>query len=211
MVIGLGRFGTAVARALVRLGHEVLAVDASQELVEELADELPNLLRADTTDADVLKQLDVTGFDHVVVSIGQNLEASVLTVLNLSQMGVRDIWVKAATAQHGRIVERLGAHHVVFPEADMGSRVAHLVTGKMMDFIEFTDGFALAKTRAPREMHGRTLAESNIRPRFEVTIVGIKRAHQDFIYAVPESRVEPGDLLIVAGLTPKVERFAGET
>ena len=208
MVIGLGRFGLAVARSLVRLGHEVLAVDSRLAVVESLAQELPNVVQADCTDADTLRQLDAHSFSHVVVAIGQGLEASVLTVLNLSQMGIVDIWVKAATAQHARIVERLGAHHVIFPEADMGERVAHLVTGKMIDFIEFDDGFAIAKTRSPRETHGKTLAQSDVRKKYGITVVGIKRRHQDFIYAKPETEIKAGDHLIVAGETRLVDRFA---
>ena len=143
-----------------------------------------------------------------MVAIGGNLEASVLTILNVSQLGVKDIWAKAIDPRHGRIAERVGAHHVVYPEADMGERVAHLVTGKMIDFIEFDDGFAIAKTRSPMETHGKTLAQSNVRQRHGVTIVGIKRRHQDFIYAKAETEIKPGDHLIVAGPTPKVERFA---
>ncbi len=208
VVIGLGRFGSAVARSLVQLGHDVLAMDTRLDVVQDLSDELPNVVQADSTEPEALRQLGVADFAHVVVSIGQNLEASVLTVLNLSQLGVKDIWVKANTAQHGRIVERLGAHHVVFPEADMGHRVAHLVTGKMIDFIEFDDGFALAKTRAPRELHGRTLGEGNVRQRWSVTVVGVKRHNLDFIYGRPETVVEPGDRLIVAGATRAVEAFA---
>ena len=211
MVIGLGRFGQAVARSLVRLGHEVLAVDSHASVVEPLADELPNLVQADCTDPDTLRQLDAHNFAHVVVAIGQDLEASVLTVLNLSQMGIADIWVKAANVQHARIVERLGAHHVIMPEADMGERVAHLVTGKMIDFIEFDDGFAIAKTRAPSEMHGKPLSESRIRQSQHITVVGIKRLNQDFIYALPETVIEPDDLLVVAGATAHVERFAAGT
>ncbi len=211
MVIGLGRFGLAVARSLVRLGHEVLAVDARLAVVEAVSQELPNVVQADCADADTLRQLDVESFSHVVVAIGQDLEASVLTVLNLSQMNIADIWVKATNAQHARIVERLGAHHIIFPEADMGARVAHLVTGKMIDFIEFDDGFAIAKTRAPAEMHGKALSESRIRQSNLITVVGIKRLNQDFIYALPETVIEPDDLLVVAGATADVERFAAGT
>lgn len=126
VVIGLGRFGASVARSLVASGHEVLAMDASEEVVQELAAELPHVVRADATDLQALQQLSVTDFSHAVVSIGANLEASVLTVLNLAQMGMKDIWAKANSPQHGRIAERVGAHHVIYPEADMGERVAHL-------------------------------------------------------------------------------------
>lgn len=208
VVIGMGRFGKSVAMSLVRLGHDVLAVDSVPEVVQALASELPSVVQADSTDLDALRQLDCGSFSHAVVSIGLGLEASVLTTLNLSQMGVKDIWVKATNQQHGRIVERLGAHHVVYPEADMGARVAHMVTGKMIDFIEFDDGFAIAKTHAPKHTHGKTLADSRVRGEFKVTVVGLKRARQDFIYAIPETVIERGDLLIIAGETRDVERFA---
>jgi len=209
MVIGLGRFGTGVAQALVTLGHDVLAIDSSAETVQRLASTLPHVVQADATHTETLKQLGAQDFAHAVVSIGSDLESSVLTVLNLSQIGIKDIWAKANSQQHGRIAERVGAHHVVYPEADMGARVAHLVTGKMIDFIEFDDGFAIAKTHAPRETHGKPLSQSQVRSRHGVTIVGIKRRHQDFIYARPETEIQPGDLLIVAGSTGMVERFAG--
>lgn len=208
VVIGLGRFGSAVAQTLVSLGHDVLAIENDDETVQALSDTLPHVVQADATDLGALKQLGVGEFAHAVVSIGLNLEASVLTVLNLSQMGVKDIWVKANSPQHARIAERLGAHHVVSPEADMGERVAHLVTGKMIDFIEFDDGFAIAKTRAPKETLGKTLADSAVRQRHGVTVVGIKRRHEDFIYAQADTVVKPGDQLIVAGTTREVERFA---
>lgn len=208
VVIGLGRFGASVARALVASGHEVLAMDVDEEAVQALSSDLPHVVQADSTDLQALKQLSVADFSHAVVSIGANLEASVLTVLNLAQIGVKDIWAKAHSTQHGRIAERVGAHHVIYPEADMGERVAHLVTGKMMDFIEFDDGFAIAKTRAPMETHNKTLALSNVRRKHGITVVGIKRRHQDFIHAKPDTEVKPGDHLILAGPTPLIEKFA---
>jgi trk system potassium uptake protein TrkA len=207
VVIGLGRFGSSVARAggrwPRRAGHRT-----DQEVVQDLAHELPHVVKADSTELPALQQLSVTGFSHAVVSIGANLEASVPTVLNLAQMGVKDIWAKANSPQHGRIAERVGAHHVIYPEVDMGERVAHLVTGKMIDFIEFDDGFAIAKTRAPMETHDKTLAVSNVRQKYGITVVGIKRRYQDFIYAKPDTEIKPGDHLILAGPTPLVEKFA---
>lgn len=211
VVIGLGRFGSAVAKSLVAMGHDVLAMDASEELVQSLAGELPHVVQADATDLSTLRQLSVADFAHAVVSIGANLEASVLTVLNLSQMGMRDIWAKANSQQHGRIAERVGAHHVIYPEADMGERVAHLISGRMIDYIEFDDGFAIAKIQAPPPTHTRTLADSQVREKFGVTVVGVKRANEDFQHANPETRILPGDLLIVSGPTTKVERFAGRS
>lgn len=208
MVIGLGRFGTSVARSLVELGHQVLAVDTNAECVQNLADELPHVVQADTSDPDLLKQLSVLDFAHVVVAIGNDLEASVLTTLNLNQLGVRDIWVKAHSEAHGRIVKRLGAHHVIFPERDMGERVAHLVTGKMIDFVEFVDGFAIAKTGTPHALCHQSLAQSSVRSRFNVTIMGVKRHNMPFIVAQPDTVLLPEDILIVAGTTPEVEAFA---
>ncbi len=208
VVIGLGRFGSAVAKALVAMGHDVLAMDADEDVVQSLAGELPHVVQADSTELAALRQLSVAEFAHAVVSIGAHLEASVLTVLNLSQMGIKDIWAKANSPQHGRIAERVGAHHVIYPEADMGQRVAHLVTGKMMDFIEFDDGFAIAKTRAPMETHNKNLSVAQVRTRHGITVVGIKRRHQDFIHATADTEIKPGDHLIVAGKTALIEKFS---
>ena len=210
-VIGLGRFGGAVADTLVRLGHDVLGVDEDAEVVQSWADRLTHVVQADTTSSDTLRRLGVRDFDRAVVGIGSDIEASVLTVLALSDLGTKDIWAKASGEKHGRILERTGAHHVVFPEVAMGERVAHLVTGKMMDFIEFDDGFAIVKTRAPREAEGRTLADCALRSKYGVTIVGVKRPKTDFAYGRPETEVQQGDLLIVCGPTRTVEAFAAVT
>jgi trk system potassium uptake protein TrkA len=208
VVIGLGRFGSAVADSLVRLGHDVLGIDENPELVQQWADRLTHVVEADSTNTDVLKRLGVQDFAHAVVGIGTDIEASVLTVLAVSELGVPDIWAKAVSPKHGRILERTGAHHVVYPEAEMGERVAHLVTGKMIDFIEFDDGFAIVKTRAPQEMFGRTLAEAAVRSKYGITVVGVKRPKEDFTYARPETMIQRGDLLIVSGPTKQTEAFA---
>lgn len=210
VVIGLGRFGGAVAASLTRLGHEVLGIDEDHEIVQQWASELTHVVQADTTNSEVLRQLGVAEFGRAVVGIG-DIEANVLTVLALEELGVPDIWAKATTTKHGRILERTGAHHVVYPEAAMGERVAHLVTGKMIDFIEFDDGFAIAKTVAPKEAWGRTLVDSALRSKYGVTVVGIKRHRADFTHARPESLVEAGDILIVSGATTLVEKFAALT
>lgn len=211
VVIGLGRFGGQVAESLVRLGHEVLGVDEDARLVQQWADRLTHVVQADATDEEALRQLGVADFARAVVGIGANLEASVLTVLALHEVGVREIWAKAISAKHGRILRSVGAAYVVHPEAEMGDRVAHLITGKMLDFIEFDDGFAIAKTRTPADAADRTLAESALRSRHGVTIVGVKRTGEDFVAAVPETVVKRGDLLIVAGRTDLVQRFASTT
>lgn len=211
VVIGLGRFGSAVAKSLAQLGHEVLGIDESGDLVQELSGTLTQVVQANATNVETLRQLNVGGFRHGVVAIGSDLESSVLSVLALSELGVPDIWAKAVSDRHGKILERTGAHHVVYPEVTMGERVAHLVTSKIIDFIEFDDDFAIAKTRAPADVLNKTLAESELRRVYNVTIVGIKRPGEDFTYGRPDTMVRPGDLLIVAGPTREVEAFAGKT
>ena len=210
-VIGLGRFGGAVAESLARLGHDVLGIEKGTRIAALPADRLTHVIQADTTDGGTLRRLGVHEFAHAVVGIGGDIEASVLTVLALSELGVQDIWAKALGEKHGRILERTGAHHVVYPEVAMGGRVAHLVTGKMIDFIEFDDGFAIVKTRAPREAEGKTLAECALRSKYGVTVVGVKRAKTDFVPGRPETPIQPGDLLIVSGPTKLVEAFAAVT
>ncbi len=208
LVVGLGRFGGSVAQSLVRLGHEVLAIDEDLEIVQRWSERLTHVVQADSTRSEALRQLGAKDISRAVVAIGSDVEASVLTVLALEEVGVHDIWAKAVSVKHGQILERVGVKHVVYPEAAMGERVAHLVTGRMIDFIEFDDGFAIAKTAAPREAWDMTLSESNLRQKYGVTIVGLKRRHSDFTHAKADTFVERGDLLIVSGATELVEKFA---
>jgi len=211
VVIGLGRFGGQVADSLVRLGHEVLGIDADIKLVEEWSSVLTHVVQADATDEEALRQLGVAEFDRAVVGIGTAIEASVLSVLALTELGVHEIWAKAISAKHGKILTKVGAHHVVYPESAMGDRVAHLITTRMLDYIEFDDGFAIAKVRAPAEAVGRSLAEAALRTRYGVTVVGVKRAGEDFTYALPDTVVPRKSLLIVAGPTDQIQRFAATT
>jgi len=209
VVIGLGRFGGSVAQSLISLGHDVMGIDRDAEPVQAWADRLTHAVQADATNVLVMRQLGVADFRHAIVGIGDNLAASLMTLMALTELGVADIWVKALTEDHGKIAQRMGAHHVVYPEADMGERVAHLISGRMIDYIELDDGFAIAKIHAPAATFGRSLAESGVREKFGVTVVGIKRPGEDFQHATPDSRVQIGDLLIVSGPTDRVEKFAG--
>ena len=211
VVIGLGRFGGAVADSLLRLGHEVFGIDENAEIVQRWSERLTHVVQADTTDSEVLRQLGLADFQHAIVAIGTDIEASVLTVLALEELGIRDIWAKATTTKHGQILERTGARHVLYPEAAMGERVAHMITGKMIEFIEFEDGFAIAKTCAPTMSIGKSLAESALRTQYGITVVGVKRAKAGFVHALPDTRVESGDMLVVSGPTKLVETFAALT
>jgi trk system potassium uptake protein TrkA len=208
VVIGLGRFGGAVADSLVRLGHEVLAIDESPKLVTQWSDVITHVAQADATDEEALRQLGVPEFRHAVVAIGTAIEASVLTVLALTELKVPQIWAKAVSAKHGKILSAVGAHHVVYPEASMGERVAHLITGRMLDYIEFDDGYSIAKVAAPREAIGRTLADSALRTAYGITVVGVKVPGQDFTHALPDTVIPPGAILVIAGRTDQVQTFA---
>lgn len=211
VVIGLGRFGSSLAAELVRRGSEVLALDSRPNEVQRHADELTHTAVADSTDPESLRQLGVHQFKRAVVAIGTELEASILTTSLLADFGIPHIWAKATSRQHGRILERVGAHHVVLPEHEMGERVAHLVNGRMLDYIELAEHYALIKTHAPAEAVGNTLGELKLRSKYGVTVVGIKRPGDDFTYATADTTVGQQDILIVAGTTTQVEAFAERT
>lgn len=208
LVIGLGRFGAAIALTLEKLGTQVLAIDTDPDLVQKYSGQLTHLVRADATQPEVLEQVGAGGFRTAVVGVGTSIESSVLIATNLVDLGKPVIWAKAISSAHGRILQRIGAHHVVYPEADAGKRVAHLVNGHLMDFIEFDDDFAIVKMRPPRQVQGMTLADSDIRKRFGVTVVGVKSPGKDFTYAVPETVVAAHDLLIVSGRPGQIEKFS---
>ncbi len=208
LVLGLGRFGGAIAETLSELGREVLAVDADHKIVQSYAGRLTHVVEADTTSEEALRQIGAGEFDCAVVGIGTNIEASILTTSVLVDLGVSTIWAKAISVSHGRILERVGATHVVLPEHEMGERVAHLVAGRALNYIEFENGFALVETTPPREYVGKTLGEAGIRKEHGVTVVAIKRRGEDFSYATPDSVIGGDDLLIVAGKSKLAERFA---
>ncbi len=207
LVIGLGRFGSAIAGTLDRLGQDVLAVERDPELVAQWTGRIP-LVEADATNPEALEQLGAREFAVAVVGVGSYLEASVLITGNLVDLGTPQIWAKAISTEHARILQRIGAHHVVLPEADAGSRVAHLVSGKMLDYIEVEDGFTIVKMKPPRETQGFTIGQSRIRERYGVTVIGVKSPGVDFVYATPDTRISANDLLIVSGHADLLERFA---
>lgn len=208
LVIGLGRYGSATAEALHRLGHEVMAVERNPELVQEWSGRLTHVVEADSTNLDALKQIGAGEFEKAVVGVGTSVENSVLTAANLVDLEIPQVWAKAISTSHGRILDRIGVHHVIYPERDAGERTAHLVTSRLLDYIEFDDGFAIVKMRPPKETVGFTLAQTDLRKKYGVTVVGVKPPGENFTYAVPETRVHGDDLLIVSGHVELVERFA---
>jgi trk system potassium uptake protein TrkA len=207
IVIGLGRFGGGLAATLVGMGHEVLGVDTDEKTVQDFAGMLTHVVTADSTSEAAMRQLGAGEFDTAVVAIGTEVEASILTTSVLSDLGVRRIVAKAVTEPHGRILERVGAHRVVFPERDMGVRVGHSLAGSILDYFELDPGFAIVETGAPKEIVGKTLADAEVRRRYGITVVCIKPEGGSFTYATPDTVVSSGDILVVAGEKRRAEAF----
>jgi trk system potassium uptake protein len=210
LVVGLGRFGSALATELIELGYEVFGIDYDAKLVQAHMDTLTHVVEADATDPEAMRRLCRNGaYQTAVVAIGSDIEASILaTHVLVTDLGITRVWAKAITAAHGRILQRIGAHKMVFPERDMGVRVAHSLSGRTLDYMELEGNFALMETTAPNELVGRTLEESGVRKRHQVTVVCVKPPEGVFTYATAETVVGPEDHLLVAGETKAVEEFA---
>ena len=208
LVIGLGRFGAATAGQLDRLGREVLAVDEDEGLVQKWAERVTHAVVADAKSLDALKQIGAQEFSIAVCAVGSSVEASVLITANLVDLKIPQIWAKAISSSHGKILERIGANHVIYPEREAGERTAHLVSGRMLDFIEFDDDFALVKMYPPKPIRGKNLTESGVRSRHNVTVVGVKSPGKPFTYATEKTVVSNHDLIIVSGTEGDIEKFA---
>ncbi|MCB0965787.1 MAG: TrkA family potassium uptake protein [Ilumatobacter sp.] len=208
IVIGLGRFGSALAATLVDLGYEVLGVDTNPDIVQNQSGTLTHIVQADTTNVRALRQIGAADAVTAVVCIGTGIEASVLTTAALADLGVKNIWAKAITEPHGHILRRVGAHHVVFPEADMGQRVAHLVTGQLLEFLALDDNFVIGELAAPDELIGVPLGNSNLRAEYKVTVICVKPSGGQFTYADRDTVLSKSDLIVIAGHRADVERFS---
>jgi trk system potassium uptake protein TrkA len=206
LVVGLGLFGAATARELAHMQVPLIAITDDHAQAGKYADEFAHVIEMNPADRLALEQIGINQIRKVVVALSK-VELSIMTVLALADAGVNEIWARAATKEHGAILERIGAHHVIYSEASTGRRVAHAVSGYMIDYFEFEDGFAIARTRAPRAVCDRPLRDSLVRTKHNVTVVGVKRVGQDFVYAVPETVIESGDELIVSGRTVEVDAF----
>ncbi len=207
-VLGLGRFGAAVAMELVRLGYDVMGVDRHESIIQSYSRTLTHVVEADVTNIDALRQLGVDEMNHVIVAVGSDLEGSILSVAALDELNIANIWAKAVSKQHGRILERVGADHVVYPEHDMGHQVAHMIGGRILDWLQLDEQFALVETGVPAELVGKTILDARVRERWNVTVVCVKPAGGGFTYANADSMLQRGYLLVVAGETESAETFA---
>lgn len=207
-VIGLGRFGTSVASALYNLGYEVLAIDADEERIQKFSEEVTHVVQADTTDENSLKALGIRNFDVVVVAIGEDIQANVLTTLLLKDLGVKYIVAKARNELHGKMLAKIGADRVVYPERDMGQRVAHnLVSTNVLEYIELSPVLSIVEITTPKALVGKSLAETNLRAKYEVNVVAIKRGEELIVPPLPDEKIKPGDILIFVGHTKGIQKL----
>ncbi len=183
-------------------------MDESLELVQKWSDRVTHTVQGDARNIDALTQVGAQDFQVAVVAVGSLIEASVLITANLVDLKVPQIWAKAVSQSHGKILARVGANHVIYPEREAGERVAHLVSGHMLDFIRFDDDFVLVKMFPPKFVRGVSLAESGVRTKYHVTIGGVKSPARPFHYAEANTVVTNHDLIIVSGTNENVERFA---
>lgn len=207
-VIGLGRFGTALARELMDNGVEVLGIDIGEKEVREQASALTETLIADTTDPEALRQLGLEEVERVVVAIGSHLEQSILTASNLVEMGVKDIWAKADSEAHARILAQIGVHHVVRPERDTGRRVAHLLSGYFQDFAEIAENYGVTKLCPPAALVGKPLDPAQVWKTFHVQLVSVRQPAGQWIPLAAGVELSRSDLIVAAGSPADLERFS---
>lgn len=187
---------------------EVLGVDIDHDTVQDLDGRLTHVVRADSTDEEAMRQLDIPHFDRVVVAMGSDIEASILTASLLLKFGITTIWAKATSNAHGTILEQLGVKHVVFPEIDVGRRTAHLVRGVMQDFLEIGDDFALVKSAPNSVVVGVPLGKTDLRATYGVTVTAYKAAGKDWNYTSDDTVIGENDIIVIAGHVRKVEEFS---
>lgn len=213
-VIGLGRFGSSVARALAREGYEVLALDADPQRVQELSETVTHAVAADATDEEALRSLGLRNFDVVVVAIGQDIQASILASLILKDMGVPKLVAKAQSELHGKVLQKIGVDQVIYPERDMGQRLAHqLISPNVIDYLELSPEHSVVEMRASGRMAGRTLRELDIRARFGCNVMAIRSGNAMNVTPRADDRIAEGDVLVVVGRNEdlqEMERFFSE-
>jgi trk system potassium uptake protein len=206
LVIGLGRFGTAAARELMRLGHEVLAIDTSEARVNDMAPEVTHAMQLDAADDDALRAVGAHEFDHAIVAISSSTEASIFATMALKKLGVRNVIAKAATSLHGSILERVGADRVVYPERDTGTRVAHLfAVPNVIDYLDAAPRFGIVKIRPPESFIGQSIRDLDLQNRLRLTPVALRRGDDVTVNPHRDDRILAGDELILIGLDDRLE------
>ncbi|KGX91562.1 potassium transporter Trk [Pontibacillus halophilus JSM 076056 = DSM 19796] len=207
-VVGLGRFGASICQELSREGMEVLAIDIDEDKVNEYKDIASHAVIADSTDESVLKELGIRNIDHVIVAIGDNIQASILTTLMLKELGIKKITVKAQNDYHEKVLNKIGADQVVHPERDMGRRIAHnIISNNVLDYLELSDDHSVVEVKAGVKMIGQTLVDLDIRARYGCNVVAIKRNKDINVSPIATETILDGDVLIIIGADRDISRF----
>jgi trk system potassium uptake protein TrkA len=208
IIIGLGRFGSSLGRELIQLGYEVLGVDRDEEKVQELSSVLTHTVVADATEEEVLRSIGARNFDCGVVAIGDDIQASILATILLKDLGVKKVVAKAVSDLHGRVLERVGVDRIIYPERDMGIRVAHqLVSPNLLDYIELSKKYTIAELAVPHCLSGKSLDDVNPRGRFGCSIVAINKPKGIIIAPVAKDVLSEDDVMVVIGTNEQIEQF----
>jgi len=214
VVIGIGRFGRSVAERLCELGHEVMAIDTNEEAIQKISERVTHAVTADATDENVLKSLGVRNFDVGVVSISSDIQSSIIITLMLKELGVGYIVAKAKDEIHAKVLLKIGADRVVFPERDMGERVAHnLIATNILEFIELSPEHSIIEFAVLKSWVGKDLRDLNLRVKYGVNVVAIRNTNSDQINVSPkaDNKIKEGDILIVIGNNDDLKRLERKT
>ncbi len=208
VVVGLGRFGASVATTLAENGHDVLAIDRDPEKVQAISADVTHAVEADATDEDALKTLGVRNFDVAVVSIGDNVSANILCTLILKELNLPYVIVKAPDTLHGKVLSKVGADRIVYPERDMGARIAqNLISSNVLDYIEFAPEYGVIEILAGDKMTGKSLKELELRASFDVNVMAIKRGEDIHISPGADDKIEAGDKLVLMGKNENLDKM----
>ncbi|HWQ73599.1 MAG TPA: TrkA family potassium uptake protein [Desulfitobacteriaceae bacterium] len=210
VVIGLGRFGVSVAETISRLGHEVLVIDNNEHAIQSIMHNVTHAVQADAREEETLRSLGVRNFDTAVVAIGDDLETNILITLMLKEMGIPYIVAKAQSTQHGKVLEKIGADKIIYPEKDMGIRLAHNLTGSnVMDFIELSPDHSVFEVIAPAQFANKTLGELNLRAAHGVSVIAIKRADEIIVAPGSDILIKDKDIIVVIGENRALAKLPG--
>lgn len=212
VVIGLGRFGGSIVRELIHQGAQVMAIDNSSDRVDAYAQIATQAVVADTTDESVVKSLGIRNFEHVIVAIGENIQASILTTLILKDLGVEKITVKAQNDYHEKVLRKIGADYVVHPERDMGIRIANnMLSNTVLDYLELSDEHSIMEIKANDTIAGYSIMDLDIRAQYGINIVGIKRGNDIVVSPQASEKILLGDIMLVIGADVDINRFVKRT
>ncbi|MDY4250873.1 MULTISPECIES: potassium channel family protein [unclassified Clostridium] len=210
VIIGLGRFGASIAKTLYSLGNDVLAIDKDEDIVQEIADSVTHAVQLDATDENALRSLGIRNFDVAVVTIGDNIQSSIMATLLVKELGVKYIIAKGHSDLHAKVLYKIGADRVVLPEKDMGIRVAHnLVSANILDYIELSDDYSVMEIQVLDEWAGKTLNELKLRRKYGINVMAIKRGDEVNLSPAADDIIEANDIIVAIGSAEDLSKLEG--